>query len=245
LPDLFCRVLKATPKEGANPITYTFEVKNIGPVESPSFHIQFQILQSGNESDAAMQTEDRNVGGEAAGEAKQVDFNVSAGFSDRAVRLVIDYDDKVAESNEQNNSVAMSKVAAFPSAGGGTPTPKPAGLPDMSAVHVKTTTKADGGLSYRFRVRNGGTASTPGYLVQFQILASGDENDISKSTQDVRVGAQAPYDTFSTDFPVPPEDAQNDVRLLIDYNNQVEESNEQNNTLTTGPVGKFPEPGGQ
>ena len=125
-------------------------MKNIGPVDSPSFHIQFQILQSGNESDAAMQTEDRNVSGEAAGEAKQVDFNVPAGFSDRAVRLVIDYDNKVAESNEQNNSVAMSKVGAFPSAGGGTPTPKPAGLPDMAAVLEKITPKADGGMRYRF-----------------------------------------------------------------------------------------------
>ena len=50
---------------------------------------------------------------------------------------------------------------------------------------------------------------------------------------------------METNFEVPAADVKNAVRLLIDYNNQVEESNEQNNTLTTGPVGKFPEPGGQ
>lgn len=136
----------------------------------------------------------------------------------------IDWGNIVTESNENNNTIAIST----------------AGTPDLSFTNITITSRTSTQVNYTYTIRNNGTAAIPSlYNVSIQNFYSADT--IFNNSGDVAAGGsilgtfaslapgQSYTGTFAAYGAIP--SGKPYITAKIDWGNAIYESNENNNTV--------------
>ncbi|MFM7021795.1 MAG: CARDB domain-containing protein [Flavobacteriales bacterium] len=157
--------------------------------------------------------------------------------------VYVDADEEISESNENNNAILFSDNGSFDYTTGPVQTNKA----DLSIVGKSYTfDDADDNLKdFKVSVKNNGNVSSTSAKIKITVTQSGSMTGDMTNTQSI--GIIAPGSTqeitlnnvdLSQLFGFDPNNPNNSYKFVItvDSDNQIDESNENNNTLTEDPI---------